>query len=272
MISVYGSTGFIGTTFCDLYPEKVIKIPRDFRESFSKNILYLISTTDNYNVFSDPTIDVKTNLLVLTETLSNMKNKVATFNFVSSWFVYGETELPARETAACTPRGFYSITKFCAEQLVESYCKTHKIPYRIIRLCNVYGSGDAGISKKKNALQFLIEKLKKDEPIQLYNGGNFIRDYMHVEDVSRAINRIIESGPLNSTINVGCGKPIKFKEIIDLAVEILDSKSIISDIDPPEFHKLVQVQNMYLDIKKLQNLKFTPKISIEEGIKDLCQI
>ena len=131
MISVYGSSGFIGSRFCSLYAEKVIKVPRNFREPSSKDILYFISTTDNYSVFSDPTIDVKTNLLVLTETLAHIKEKSATFNFISSWFVYGETDLPAKENSACSPKGFYSITKLCAEQLVESYCKTHKIPYRI---------------------------------------------------------------------------------------------------------------------------------------------
>jgi len=271
MISVYGSSGFIGSNFCSLYAEKIIKVPRDSREPFSKDILYFISTTDNYSVFSDPTIDVKTNLLVLTETLACIKEKAETFNFISSWFVYGETELPAKENSICSPRGFYSITKLCAEQLVESYCKTHKIPYRIIRLCNVYGKGDPGVSKKKNALQFLIERLKKDESIQLYNGGDFVRDYMHVDDVSRAINCVIETGPLDSVINVGCGEPIKFKEIIDLAVKILDSKSEITNIEPPDFHKLVQVKDMYLDIEKLRSLNFNPKIKIEEGIKELCQ-
>ena len=160
MISVYGSSGFIGSSFCNLYSEKIIRVPRDFREPFSKDVLYIISTTDNYSVFSDPTIDVKTNLLVLTETLACVKEKAEIFNFISSWFVYGETELPAKENSVCSPRGFYSITKLCAEQLVESYCKTHKIPYRIIRLCNVYGKGDTGVSKKKNALQFLIESQK----------------------------------------------------------------------------------------------------------------
>jgi len=271
MISVYGSSGFIGSRFCNLYFDSVIKIPRDQRAPESKNVLYLISTTDNYSVFSDPTIDVKTNLLVLTETLEKAKDNVEVFNFVSSWFVYGDTSLPAKESAYCSPKGFYSITKYCAEQLVESYCKTHKIPYRIIRLCNVYGNGDLGVSKKKNALQYLIERLKNNDPIQLYNGGDFIRDYMHVDDISRAINLILESAPTNSTINVGCGKPVQFKSIIDLAVKFLDSKSEITDMEPPEFHKLVQVKNMYLDTEKLESLGFIPKITIEEGIRELCQ-
>jgi hypothetical protein len=44
-ISVYGATGFIGSTFCGLYPNDVIEIPRDEREPDSWNILYLIRNT-----------------------------------------------------------------------------------------------------------------------------------------------------------------------------------------------------------------------------------
>ena len=81
-ISVYGATGFIGSTFCDLFPDEVIPIPRDERKPESDNILYLISTTSNYNVLNDMTLDVKTNLNVLMETLEYCKSKDIVFNYV----------------------------------------------------------------------------------------------------------------------------------------------------------------------------------------------
>ena len=176
MISVFGSTGFIGTKFCEMYRSEVLKISRDSIECKSSDILYLISTTDNYNVFTNCTLDIETNLIVLMKILENFKNSKdqGVFNFISSWFVYGDTPLPAKEGSQCEPRGFYSITKLCAEQLVESYCKTYNINYRIIRLANVYGPSDLGVSKRKNALQFLINRLKNNEPIDLYDNGEFM--------------------------------------------------------------------------------------------------
>ena len=39
-ISVYGATGFIGGTFCGLFPDDTIKIPRDQREPESDEVLY----------------------------------------------------------------------------------------------------------------------------------------------------------------------------------------------------------------------------------------
>ena len=111
--------------------------------------------------------------------LENIKNKNnTTFNFISSWFVYGNTDLPAHEESYCDPRGFYSITKRAAEQLLISYCETYEIKYRILRLANVIGTGDKKVSKKKNALTYLINELKQDNAINLYSDGDLYRDYI----------------------------------------------------------------------------------------------
>ena len=64
-ISVYGATGFIGGTFCELFPDEVVAVPKEERKPKSDHILYLISTTSNYNVLGDITLDVRTNLNVL---------------------------------------------------------------------------------------------------------------------------------------------------------------------------------------------------------------
>ena len=66
-ISVYGSSGFVGSTFCGLYPNDVVQIPREQRKPESNDILYLISTTTNHNMLTDLTIDVDVNLHVLLE-------------------------------------------------------------------------------------------------------------------------------------------------------------------------------------------------------------
>ena len=69
MISVYGASGFVGSKFCNLYSDSVVKQNREERKPKTKNILYLISTVDNYNVHSNITLDVETNLKVLCEVL-----------------------------------------------------------------------------------------------------------------------------------------------------------------------------------------------------------
>lgn len=269
-LSVFGGTGFVGSEFCRTTEKEMEVIDRDSRNPVGKEILYLISTTHNYHVFDDVHKDVDTNLTILLDVLKNLKEG-SVFNFVSSWFVYGDAELPATEESPCHPKGFYSITKKCAEELIVSYCETFGHQYRILRLCNVYGKNDPGSSKKKNALQYLIERLKNHEPIDLYHAGQFYRDYMHVTDVARAIDLCLEKAPLNSILNIGSGEKVLFKEVIDLAVKNTQSKSVLNTIDPPEFHKVVQVKDFYMKTDRLKELGFKPSISLEQGIKELCQ-
>ena len=269
-ISVYGGTGFIGGAFCNLFSDKVIKVPREERAPYSENILYFISTTTNYNVFDSLTIDINTNLNILMEVLSYCKNSNVTFNYVSSGFVYGNDIIDAKETDVPDPRGFYSITKRSAEQLIISFCETFGCKYRIFRLANVYGT-DKTISSKKNALGFLINKLKNNEDIPMYDGGKVLRDYMHVDDYCLAIMHLLEKSKTNEIYNIASGQPWMFYDIIDIAKEFLKSESSILSIDPPEFYSKVQAKNFTLSIDKLNDTKFISNKSLVMGIYEMCK-
>lgn len=269
--SVFGGTGFVGGNYCKMFPTSTIRINRTSRMPRTKDILYFISTVDNYNVFDDLTLDVDTNLKILCEVLKNCKEEGTVFNFISSWFVYGDTELPAKETSICGPKGFYSITKRCAEQLLISFCETYKVNYRILRLCNVYGKGDGKISKKKNAIQYMINLLRNNEDVFLYENGSPVRDVMHKDDVCRAINLVVEQGDLNQIYNIGTGQPTRIYDIISLAKTYLNSTSEIKSIETPEFHKIVQSKDFWMDTTKLKKIGFEQQINLKEGIKLLCQ-
>jgi nucleoside-diphosphate-sugar epimerase len=270
MISVYGGTGFIGNSFCNLFSDQIVKIARDSREPQSREILYFISTTTNYNVFEDLHMDINTNLNLLMEVLQYCKNKDIVFNFVSSGFVYGLDVIDAKETDIPDPRGFYSITKRAAEQLLISFCETFDCKYRIFRLANVYGT-DKTISSKKNVLAFLINKLKNDEDIQLYESGIVLRDYMHVDDVSRAIKCIIDIGSKNQIYNIATGQPKYFRDIILKVVDRLPNcKSKIISVKTPEFYAKTQAKNFTLNVEKLNKLNFNLSTPLDIGIDQLC--
>jgi len=273
MISVYGATGFIGTRFCNLYADEVIKIPRNERAPQSSEVLYLISTTHNYNIFSDPHVDVATNLTTLIETLESCKGRDdMVFNFVSSWFVYGKTEsLPATEESYCNPKGFYSITKRAAEQLLISYCETFDVNYRILRLSNVYGESDLKVSGKRNALQHLIGELAHDRDINLYDDGANIRDFMYVQDVCRALKLCMTKMPVNDIINIGSGKPRRFRDLMEYSKRQLKSKGALIPIVPPKFHDIVQIKDMFLDVTKLKQMGFEEEHTIWEGLDKILE-
>lgn len=272
LISVYGSFGFIGSEFCRQFSDEVIRIPKPDLVPQSHLIIDFVSTTDNYNVYDSPTLDIETNLLHLMDVLDTCHKTYGTnfeFIFISSWFVYGgvsSEKHPHIETDFCNPTGFYSITKRCAEQLLISYCDTFKIKYKILRLANVLGHKDTKVSKKKNALQFLIDKLVHNEDVELYDGGNFYRDYIDVRDCVKGI-KLAMSGE-DTIYNISNGVSHKFKDLIDYAVKYSDSKSNIWDkAEVPEFHSIVQSKDIFLDNSRLASLGYKPEFTIEQTIE-----
>lgn len=276
-ISLFGGTGFVGKHLqAELNHDHELHVrDRWMRRPVpgqDSDTIWLISTTHNYNVYDDATLDVKTNLVTLTEALESHKNDgfKGVFNFISSWFVYGEHGTVAcTENLPCYPRGFYSITKHCAEQLVESYCTTFGIKYRILRLCNVVGHGD-GFSARKNALQYLIDKMKKGEDIEIYGNGRFYRNYMHVIDVCKAIRKVMEKGKVNTIYNIGHPEHRWFIEHVDQAAELLKFQGEIKFGVSKSFHSQVQATSFRMNTDKLyRDTSFYPGYSLNEMIEDL---
>lgn len=274
-ISLFGGTGFVGTHFKKVWTDSNI-IERERwcrRPAPDTDILWLISTTHNYNVFEDSTLDVNTNLVALTEGLESFRhhNPKGVFNFVSSWFVYGDHGgYPVNELVSCHPKGFYSITKYTAEELIKSYCDTFNLRYRIFRLCNVVGPGDKPTAKK-NALQYIIGKMQKNEDIEIYGDGKFYRNYMHVDDVCEAIRLLMLKGQHNSIYNIGHPEHRVFIDHIGYVSALIDYRGKIDFVSPKTFHRQVQTTNFKMDTTKLMLEGFRPKFNLSAMLNDISQ-
>lgn len=268
-ISIFGSKGFIGSNFQKLYPEISIPIESgDFKPKSSK-VLYLRSTVSNY---SEPEENIQINLVNLMKVLRNLK-KNDFFVMGGSWFSYGlgdfETEA-ARENDYNKTLGFYSSSKLCAESFVETYCKNNGINFQILRFSNIIGPGDK-FSAQKNALQFLVEKLKVNEKIELYNNGNFWRNYLHVEELCRAIKFLIKYGKKDEKYNIGFYQNVKFSEIINYCAKKLNSKSEIVSRAPSEFHSIIQTPSFRMSVEKLKKLGFEWEYSMSETLDKILE-
>lgn len=273
-ISVYGGFGFVLGEFCKQNKDKVIRIEKHEVEPQTPNVLYAISTTDNYNIFDSPTLDIETNLIHFMEVLDSCREKYGnkvSFTLISTWFVYGQSGLVTMtEESYCNPTGFYSITARTREQLLISYCTAFGIPYKILRLANVLGAKDTKVSKKKNALQYLIQRIVMDEPIELYDNGEFYRDYIDVRDCAVAIRSAMESTLPYTIYNIANGKSHKFADLIKFSIDYSGSKSTVWDkLDIPDFHRIVQTKSISLSNSRILETGYTPRYAIEDTIRDI---
>jgi len=270
-ISLLGA-GFIGSHYAAAFPAVCVE-PRDCVVPSCPDVLFTRSTVDNYwPLKGDLQRDIDTNLRHLMEVLPNV---TGSFTFLSSWFVCANAgtspDHPARESDCCRPTGFYSITKLAAEHLIQSYCATAatglvKGPasYRILRLCNVIGN-DPRAGKQKNALEHMLGKVVRGEAVQVYEGDNF-RDYLHVDDVCRAIALCIEAAPLNAIVHIGRGESSRVQDLIGYAIRRTGSASRIERVPVPAFHQIVQVPDFWLDTTRLRQLGFAPRYTVWESI------
>ena len=149
-----------------------------------------------------------------------------------------------------------------------SYCETYGIKYRILRLANVLGIGDNKISKKKNATTWIIKEMKNNNPVEIYDNGSTVRDYIHVKDVCKAMKLVLDYGETNKIYNIGNGIPISLTQIINF-VKYLGTESQILNIPPSDFHKIVQVNTMYMNIDKIKNLGYKPDFDIYKTVEEL---
>jgi nucleoside-diphosphate-sugar epimerase len=266
LINVFGGRGFVGSKFAE--SRNVIVNERDdyVVNENATDVVYFISTIHNYHVHDNPYLDIDTNLTTLIKVLESCKGKDITFNFISSWFVYGNVPLPAKEDSYCDPKGFYSITKRAAEQLLISYCETFDIKYRILRLANVIGPSDNKVSAKKNALQFMINEIVEGRDVNMYDGGLVYRDYIHVNDVVDAINIVINKGEINEIYNIGNGSKVYIKDVMEMVKLWTNSPANLKSIETAEFHKKVQTKDMVLDVSKLKSLGYQQKYTLTAAL------
>lgn len=264
MVNLFGANGYIGTRYSKKFP--VIVQSRDDLIPKSSDILYMISTTHNHHLQTNPYIDIETNLVTLIRVLENVRNLPnPCFNFISSWFVYGATENKADENTVCDPRGFYSITKHTAEKLLIEYCDMYRIAWRILRLSNVVGGIDHTASDNKNALQNIVQNLNSHKPIKLINRGDFFRDYLHIDDACEAIEFIITQSKTNEIYNVGSGQAVKFREVVDRVINLTRSQSTIIE------EKGKNNIDCQMDCGKLQKLGWYPKRNLGQVLDEMVK-
>jgi len=236
-------------------------------------VYHLASTVDNYSVLTNPYLDVETNIngtIRLLEICKNLSRKPKII-FLSTFFVYGneydKTKIPINENSKTDPLAIYPATKLCTESIIKLYSRLYDIPYLICRLTNVYSENEEFNNKKKGGLNYMIMQAIKGEMLSVYKGGNFRRDYIHVDDVVSALMFLEDENIKNDTFLVGFGEPVFFKDLVSYIYELTDKKSKMQEVEPPFFHSVVGINNFVADISKIKKLGWKPKINYKIGIK-----
>ncbi|MBT7706383.1 NAD-dependent epimerase/dehydratase family protein [archaeon] len=246
----------------------IVDIPADIimRQDY---IFHCASTSDNYNIHSDPRLDIKVNCMGTISLLEACRehNPSARIVYPSTFFVNGNLdELPATPKSPCDPLGLYPATRLAGEQFCKIYNKVFNMNNVIARFTNVFGVREQCQNKKKAAFNYMINLAIDNQEIPLYNSGEFVRDYIYVSDVVDACLVLAESGESGETYYVGRGEQTKFKDLMDIVVEEAGGGKL-EPISPPEFHKNVGITDYWCDNTPLKSLGWSPRVSLREGVR-----
>ncbi|QNR07505.1 NAD-dependent epimerase [Macrococcoides canis] len=208
---------------------------------------------------------------------NNVKNLI----YASSSSVYGaNTSLPFSTSDNIDhPISLYAATKKSNELMAHTYSHLFNLPTTGLRFFTVYGPW----GRPDMALFKFTKNILNNEPIDVYNNGNMMRDFTYVDDIVEAISRLVErpaqhnkewSGDNPSpdssyapykVYNIGNNAPVKLMEFIQ-AIENrtgIQAKKNFMELQAGD------VPQTYANVDDLfRDIDFKPQTNIQDGVND----
>ena len=175
------------------------------------------SIYDNYHFFET---DVLGTQVIANSVLKHVKH-IDRFIHISTSEVYGTARAPKMdEDAPLMPMSPYAAAKAGADRLVYSYWATYDLPVIIVRPFNQYGPRQ----HLEKVIPRFITSCLLDEPVRVHGDGSAARDFTHIEDTCRALDRLSHCDRqtvVGEVINLGCEQSISLTEMAPLVVRMM---------------------------------------------------
>jgi len=239
-------------------------------------IIHLAGNT-SINVANDnPALDLNSSVVPIYRLIEACKilRKRPRVVFASTVTAYGFTDnLPVSEATAENPESFYDLHKFFVERQLVLATKLNICDGVSLRLANVYGPSSANSSANdRGILNKIIGLALAGDIVSLYGGGNYIRDYIYIDDVVDAfILASISSKSAGEVFNVGSGVGTSVRDAFNAVTQEVyrQTNRIIEmkDVPWPENSPKIDMRNFTASIKKAHRcLGWSPKVSLQTGI------
>tara|TARA_B100000963_G_scaffold120047_1_gene104601 strand:+ start:6145 stop:7128 length:984 start_codon:yes stop_codon:yes gene_type:complete len=237
---------------------------------------------------SQPTEFILENLKIQNNVIElAWKFNVKRFLFLGSSCIYPKfAKQPIIEESLLTDsleptNQWYALAKIAGIKLCEALRKQYGFDAISLMPTNLYGPGDNYHPDNSHVMAALIKKFldaskKSLDTVTLWGTGSPLREFMHVDDLGDAVVFVLENwdpdskiAPLDNNnsplllLNVGTGKDISIKDLAKKISAITSYKGqIIWDKTKPD-----GTPRKLLNIEKIKQLGWEPKISLDNGIK-----
>jgi GDP-L-fucose synthase len=234
----------------------------------SANTSNALDTKVNPLLHVTPNVEMNTNLLE-----QSWRNKVKKFVFISSNTTYPDLkdgycaeDLDIHKTDLVPIYKAVGGMKRYGEQLCEFFSNQIHDPMQcvIIRPSNAFGPNDKFDYEKCHVTPANIRKVADNlNPIPVWGDGTEVRDLLYVEDMAEGIIFVAEKVDKYDIYNVCYGEGYTVNEILDTLKKIENNNNPVEYVN----NKAPMIPKRLLSSKKINQLGWTPKFTIEEGLK-----
>ncbi|PQZ91064.1 dTDP-glucose 4,6-dehydratase [Arthrobacter sp. MYb227] len=189
--------------------------------SDSDAVVHFAAESHNDNSLHDPAPFLETNILGTYMLLEAVRLHNVRFHHISTDEVYGDLELddPARftETTPYNPSSPYSSTKAASDLLVRAWVRSFGVRATLSNCSNNYGP----YQHVEKFIPRQITNILNGEKPKLYGSGNNVRDWIHVDDHSSAVWRILQHGQMGRTYLIGANGEENNRVVLETILELM---------------------------------------------------
>jgi nucleoside-diphosphate-sugar epimerase len=231
-------------------------------------IFHLAANASGTVSINDLRLDFETNAMgtfnILEAALSAGTKR---FVYVSSASVYGRPQrFPIDEGHPTRPFVPYGVSKLTGELCCLSFFDAYSLPVVIARPFCVYGPGENPRLALVEVSRYLRWHLNQRAIQIVGDRERKTRDFVHVNDAVQGLLLIADKAVVGEIFNVGSGTEVSMRELTDVIGSVTCRKAIVNEISnvTEDTYRLVS------DISKINSLGYIPRISLEEGVKQLA--
>lgn len=186
----------------------------------------------------------------------------------SSDKAYGEQkDLPYNEETPLQGRSPYDVSKSCADLLCSSYYFTYNLPVCVTRCGNFFGPGDLNYSR---IIPGTIRSLHQDKAPVIRSNGQYVRDYIFVDDGALAYielaEKMLEKNLAGQAFNFSYGLKMTVLDVVNAVAKAMDK----SQLKPKILNEAgKEIPQQYLSSEKAKEiLGWKPTFNFEQGLKE----
>ena len=263
------STGNIKNLSLDKIQFHNIDLKKNFQNWPTINascIYHFAANADVRGGIKDHNVDLNENLLVTKNTCDfSVKNNIRSFIFASSATVYGEPNIfPTPESFISTQTSFYGASKLSCEAFIQAYSNYEYFKSTIFRFVSWIGSGYS-----HGVIYDFVKKLLNDSSkLKILGDGEQVKSYLDVRDGIDGVIKISKENKLNTSVfNLGHSQTMKVKDLADIVCDEMKLNNVKYEFTGGERGWVGDSPLVHLSTKKANEYGWSPKISIEDGIR-----